>query len=184
MLFGVFSPREMASYVYQPICTMKAFAFAIALVLAAGALQAVCGHHPEERSGFGFTLCPARDPARDQDAGGIVPSGQPKVQMERIWEEIEAYQALKRVPNIRLNAKRRRNIVSLHQNSFYLPSALLGLARPAGKFACLGDPATEREFRSPESYSDSRFRATSCRRRIVENLLLLDGSGRASMPSS
>lgn len=78
---------------------MKAFALAIALVLAAGTLQAGVD-----------TVSRTAPPASDlmsvppevllgiKNRVVLFHPGQPKVQMERIWEEIEAYHALKRIP--------------------------------------------------------------------------------------
>ncbi|GAT34717.1 hypothetical protein TSACC_23150 [Terrimicrobium sacchariphilum] len=78
---------------------MKAFALAIALVLAAGTLQAGVDTVPTGGSASGVPRIPPEILLGIKNRVVLFHPGQPKVQMERIWEEIEAYQALKRIPN-------------------------------------------------------------------------------------
>lgn len=89
----------MACYVIQPIRTMKAFALAIALVLAAGTLHAGVGTVSPGSTTSGPVNIPPEVLLGIKNRVVLFHPGQPKVQAERIWEEIEAYQALKRIPN-------------------------------------------------------------------------------------
>ncbi len=78
---------------------MKAFVLAIASVLAAGMLQAGVETAPVGSAASGPVNIPPEVLLGIKNRVVLFHPGQPKVQEERIWEEIEAYQALKRIPN-------------------------------------------------------------------------------------
>jgi len=78
---------------------MKAFVLAIALVLVAGTLLAGVGTVSPGSSTSGPVNIPPEVLLGIKNRVVLFHPGQPKVQAERIWEEIEAYQALKRIPN-------------------------------------------------------------------------------------